>query len=146
MFPSRRPYRALPRAANFPNSGFLTSSHLVSLPVVSRLRGWVCLGTLLSAGRKIMGYRNARGRGRSLVFALVLLSLLASVASAQGPAPETAPPLFPGGGLISYNSIFTTRGLISNLPGNIPLTARPDRKSTRLNSSHGYISYAVFCL
>ena len=72
-----------------------------------------------------MGYRNARGRGRSLVFALVLLSLLASVASAQGPAPETAPPLFPGGGLISYNSIFTTRGLISNLPGNIPLTARP---------------------
>src|SRR2546422_3490229 len=26
------------------------------------------------------------------------------------------------------------------------LTCRPDRKSTRLNSSHGYISYAVFCL
>src|SRR2546429_6226150 len=24
--------------------------------------------------------------------------------------------------------------------------ANPDRKSTRLNSSHGYISYAVFCL
>src|SRR2546429_3308884 len=24
--------------------------------------------------------------------------------------------------------------------------AAPDRKSTRLNSSHGYISYAVFCL
>src|SRR3989449_5363915 len=23
---------------------------------------------------------------------------------------------------------------------------QPDRKSTRLNSSHGYISYAVFCL
>src|SRR2546422_2216494 len=28
----------------------------------------------------------------------------------------------------------------SNLPSDI------DRKSTRLNSSHGYISYAVFCL
>src|SRR5687768_18009415 len=32
-----------------------------------------------------------------------------------------------------------------------PLTGMPeespsDRKSTRLNSSHGYISYAVFCL
>src|SRR2546422_6048242 len=30
-----------------------------------------------------------------------------------------------------------------------PIRARPwgsDRKSTRLNSSHGYISYAVFCL
>src|SRR2546429_4002285 len=26
------------------------------------------------------------------------------------------------------------------------LAATPDRKSTRLNSSHGYISYAVFCL
>src|SRR2546429_6375682 len=25
-------------------------------------------------------------------------------------------------------------------------TAETDRKSTRLNSSHGYISYAVFCL
>src|SRR2546422_7030152 len=28
----------------------------------------------------------------------------------------------------------------------LDLPARPDRKSTRLNSSHGYISYAVFCL
>src|SRR2546429_1111894 len=26
------------------------------------------------------------------------------------------------------------------------LSSRQDRKSTRLNSSHGYISYAVFCL
>src|SRR2546422_8475475 len=26
------------------------------------------------------------------------------------------------------------------------LLERQDRKSTRLNSSHGYISYAVFCL
>src|SRR2546422_4590835 len=26
------------------------------------------------------------------------------------------------------------------------LTGQRDRKSTRLNSSHGYISYAVFCL
>src|SRR2546422_7898676 len=25
-------------------------------------------------------------------------------------------------------------------------SSRADRKSTRLNSSHGYISYAVFCL
>src|SRR2546422_1588137 len=27
-----------------------------------------------------------------------------------------------------------------------PGSTREDRKSTRLNSSHGYISYAVFCL
>src|SRR2546422_7131073 len=28
----------------------------------------------------------------------------------------------------------------------IAIRERGDRKSTRLNSSHGYISYAVFCL
>src|SRR5687768_17912806 len=28
----------------------------------------------------------------------------------------------------------------------LQLVRRLDRKSTRLNSSHGYISYAVFCL
>src|SRR3989449_3539630 len=31
-------------------------------------------------------------------------------------------------------------------PFPIPLSPSRDRKSTRLNSSHGYISYAVFCL
>src|SRR5205809_2698619 len=36
-------------------------------------------------------------------------------------------------------------GLVGRLrPGR--RLARRDRKSTRLNSSHGYISYAVFCL
>src|SRR2546429_5323874 len=34
--------------------------------------------------------------------------------------------------------------LAANL--NSPLFPPLDRKSTRLNSSHGYISYAVFCL
>src|SRR2546422_7587103 len=29
---------------------------------------------------------------------------------------------------------------------NLPRAEVRDRKSTRLNSSHGYISYAVFCL
>src|SRR5687768_17893765 len=28
----------------------------------------------------------------------------------------------------------------------LPIFGPTDRKSTRLNSSHGYISYAVFCL
>src|SRR6266542_5983189 len=31
-------------------------------------------------------------------------------------------------------------------PGRTGRSQRPDRKSTRLNSSHGSISYAVFCL
>src|SRR2546422_6376060 len=30
--------------------------------------------------------------------------------------------------------------------GELQRSRRRDRKSTRLNSSHGYISYAVFCL
>src|SRR2546429_4543561 len=36
---------------------------------------------------------------------------------------------------------FDIRAWIENDP-----ECRADRKSTRLNSSHGYISYAVFCL
>jgi len=58
--------------------------------------------------------------------ALSLLSLLcASEVKAQGPAPETAPPLFPGGGLVSYNSFFTTRSLMPAGSGGIPVTAFP---------------------
>jgi len=57
-----------------------------------------------------------------LVSTIVLLGVCPSLA--QGAAPETASPLFPGGGLLSYNSIFTTRGVL--LPSsNIPATARP---------------------
>src|SRR2546422_2481090 len=47
---------------------------------------------------------------------------------------EQPPPLPPG-----------TRPKIPNL-ARVPLGQLGDRKSTRLNSSHGYISYAVFCL
>src|SRR2546422_8108106 len=35
---------------------------------------------------------------------------------------------------------------ISSADHNPGYRKRKDRKSTRLNSSHGYISYAVFCL
>src|SRR2546429_5707831 len=37
---------------------------------------------------------------------------------------------------------------VANKPSSEPQTPSDDidRKSTRLNSSHGYISYAVFCL
>src|SRR2546429_5402833 len=31
-------------------------------------------------------------------------------------------------------------------PPDVAFPRKKDRKSTRLNSSHGYISYAVFCL
>ena len=54
--------------------------------------------------------------------AAVVLVFCVLTASAQGPAPETAPPLFPGGGLVSYSSNFVTRGL---MPEPNPLTVRP---------------------
>lgn len=57
--------------------------------------------------------------------ALLIVCSFAAAARAQGPAPETAPPLFPGGALISYNSIFATRGSPFLVAGSIPPTARP---------------------
>src|SRR3989449_5980546 len=36
--------------------------------------------------------------------------------------------------------------IVPHLFGNTAPIEEIDRKSTRLNSSHGYISYAVFCL
>src|SRR2546429_4749005 len=66
--------------------------------------------------------------------------------------------------LFPYTTLFRSRGEIAvssgehkpPKPAHLPLMARVcqasvqsregDRKSTRLNSSHGYISYAVFCL
>jgi hypothetical protein len=68
--------------------------------------------------------REAQSLGREMWVTLVLL-FCASTAKGQGPSPETAPPLFPGGGLISYNSTFTTRGMRSGPSGVIPVTSRP---------------------
>src|SRR2546422_8139652 len=61
--------------------------------------------------------------------------------------------------LFPYTTLFRSRPGGARMPDAIRLDAeqRPrapecrraddqDRKSTRLNSSHGYISYAVFCL
>src|SRR5438128_8541480 len=54
--------------------------------------------------------------------------------------------------LFPYTTLFRSRGhRYSEGPGARPSQARyprcpGDRKSTRLNSSHGSISYAVFCL
>src|SRR2546429_5195890 len=49
---------------------------------------------------------------------------------------------------VDYSRVAVTR---EHLPAvskkqNCGPCVHPDRKSTRLNSSHGYISYAVFCL
>src|SRR5712675_3122669 len=41
---------------------------------------------------------------------------------------------------------YAASGHAPGRPGRPRRRAARDRKSTRLNSSHGYISYAVFCL
>src|SRR5205809_3974686 len=53
---------------------------------------------------------------------------------ALGPDPQRA----------RSDAIGDARGRL--LPATAVECELPDRKSTRLNSSHGYISYAVFCL
>src|SRR2546422_2256151 len=62
------------------------------------------------------------------------------------PAVQRVLPCFECGGDANVDG-----QLIGLLHSMIPATDDPalvprDRKSTRLNSSHGYISYAVFCL
>src|SRR5206468_6942672 len=47
---------------------------------------------------------------------------------------------------ICRTSRWTASPAISGRISTRPLRSRPDRKSTRLNSSHDQISYAVFCL
>jgi hypothetical protein len=66
-------------------------------------------------------FRNYCGKWALLLSAAFVC---VPVAKGQGAAPETAPPLFPGGGLVSYSSNFNTRGVPSGLSG-VPATARP---------------------
>jgi hypothetical protein len=70
--------------------------------------------------QKLVGWRR-------LFFAFLLfgISCQVPVTKAQGPAPESAPPLFPGGALISYSSSFLTRSAMGGPGGGIPPTARP---------------------
>src|SRR3712207_7014732 len=69
----------------------------------------------------------------SLHDALPISSSTASSSSPNSPAMET-----------NFSLLGSRRIIHANLPGS--RQARQDRKSTRLNSSHANISYAVFCL
>src|SRR3989440_11965286 len=64
-----------------------------------------------------------------------------------GYAPATQPVAVTGGDTVTVDIAMTARAV--NLASVVVVgygTKRADRKSTRLNSSHDQISYAVFCL
>jgi hypothetical protein len=69
---------------------------------------------VLQSERTFFACSRGFGAGVAVIFS-------ACMASAQGPAPETAPPLFPGGALVSYSSNFVTRAI----PLGMTATARP---------------------
>src|SRR5687768_17785244 len=50
------------------------------------------------------------------------------------------------GRLQQHDRCAVIAGLLKHLLRLLEVRLQQDRKSTRLNSSHGYISYAVFCL
>src|SRR5687768_18484278 len=47
---------------------------------------------------------------------------------------------------MSRSTFYRKLKSVTGMSGNEFIRTARDRKSTRLNSSHGYISYAVFCL
>src|SRR2546422_1716194 len=69
-------------------------------------------------------------------------SLHGSLPDGRLPSHESIPPLT---GQECFDTLDADAEASQDQTGHSP-HGQTDRKSTRLNSSHGYISYAVFCL
>src|SRR5205814_9521123 len=89
----------------------------------------------------------------SLHDALPISRLQAALVSAAKAVPTgKARPLARGGDHVLYGDVVSTlplakaKNYTDDLLKKLPQSAGVDRKSTRLNSSHLGISYAVFCL
>src|SRR5439155_6996223 len=81
-----------------------------------------------------------------LVIAFSLL-LAAATVRAQRPGPISNLMRFAGYGVGVLAVLFATGSAMVVIdPGEVGVRHALDRKSTRLNSSHVAISYAVFCL
>src|SRR2546427_2900572 len=82
-----------------------------------------------------------------LCLALIVCSFAAQAQEAWPARPvKFIVPSSPGGGTDVYARILA-QALAESLKQQFIVDNRPgDRKSTRLNSSHSQISYAVFCL
>src|SRR2546426_9257081 len=95
------------------------------------------------------GYGNVLLRRREMRnIALIGLAILIVASLATGILPAFAASTDPQPGYTYYVVYNQTDGSIVTAVGCPPYPAActPDRKSTRLNSSHLVISYAVFCL
>src|SRR2546422_1280104 len=100
------------------------------------LEGWRTWRAL--ACERCHGARQEGMVGPSLIESLARLSKDEFKESVLKGRPEKGMPNFDGSKMVVEN----IDGLYAYLKGR----SDGDRKSTRLNSSHGYISYAVFCL
>src|SRR5256885_8827370 len=104
------------------------------------------------AGRDVLG-RGKTGSGKTLAFSIPLVSRLAG--QKRRPSQPTGLVLAPTRELATqitavleplaaaYSLRVTT--IFGGVPQGKQVSALRDRKSTRLNSSHLVISYAVFC-
>src|SRR3989449_3803745 len=95
--------------------------------------GAICLAVLAWAGRKRFPLRIGAGNffRRKTQVAIVVAGLLIGTAIISSSL------------VIQTTFDFTVRAAVFRA---LDAVDEIDRKSTRLNSSHGYISYAVFCL
>src|SRR5690606_32033371 len=84
-------------------------------------------------------------RGRTLPYLERLEKEIEMIACHLG-ADQVVQQLHLGGGTPTFLSHDELRRLMGHLRTNFHLQDDEDRKSTRLNSSHVKISYAVFCL
>src|SRR5689334_24491884 len=66
--------------------------------------------------------------------------------SAWGGPIDASPTHLPAVTTLPRGNAFVAAGYTGNGVGPSNMVGRTDRKSTRLNSSHSSISYAVFCL
>src|SRR2546427_4455769 len=102
-------------------AGFVTATPIQEAALPLALRG------------KDVAGQSQTGTGKTAAFLIAAFTRMLRT---------SAPPVAPGTGAPRMLVIAPTRELTVQIESD----ARLDRKSTRLNSSHSQISYAVFCL
>src|SRR2546422_5534933 len=83
---------------------------------------------------------------RSTLFPYTTLFRSVEADSVPDVAPDPGPWVYACSGVTQYPPVDANNRLTGPPHVHLTVLVGQDRKSTRLNSSHGYISYAVFCL